>query len=106
MPAPTTEALAPSWWASRVGGLPGAFWALWSGSLVNRLGQFVLPFLSLFLTHSRGYSVAQAGAVLTAMGFGSALSQPLGGMLADRIGRRRTMAVGCGTAAAALVALG
>ena len=58
MPAPPTEAVAPSWWASRVGGLPGAFWALWSGSLVNRLGQFVLPFLSLFLTHSRGYSVA------------------------------------------------
>jgi MFS family permease len=105
-PVPPTDAVAPSWWSSRVGGLPPAFWALWSGSLVNRLGQFVLPFLALFLTHSRGYSVAQAGAVLTAMGFGSAISQPVGGMLADRIGRRRTMAGGSAAAAAALVALG
>ena len=107
LPVPPAEAAAaPSWWASRVGGLPAAFWALWSGSLVNRLGQFVLPFLSLFLTHSRGYSVAQAGAVLTAMGLGSAISQPLGGMLADRIGRRRTMAGGSAAAAAAMLALG
>ncbi|MDT7573531.1 MAG: hypothetical protein QOE05_3705 [Actinomycetota bacterium] len=106
VPVPPAAAVAPSWWAARVGGLPGPFWALWSGSLVNRLGQFVLPFLALFLTHERGYSVARAGAVLTAMGFGSALSQPLGGMLADRIGRRRTMAGGMAAAAAALVALG
>jgi MFS family permease len=106
LPLPPTTEVTPSWWASRVGGLPGPFWALWAGSLVNRLGQFVLPFLALFLTHARGYSIAQAGAVLTAMGFGSAVSQPLGGMLADRIGRRRTMAGGMGAAAAALVALG
>ncbi|MBK5307352.1 MAG: MFS transporter [Frankiaceae bacterium] len=106
VPVPPTVSVAPSWWASRVGGLPGPFWALWSGSLVNRLGQFVLPFLALFLTQERGYSVAQAGAVLTAMGFGSAVSQPVGGLLADRIGRRRTMAGGSAAAAAALLALG
>jgi MFS family permease len=106
VPTPPVAVQPPTWWAARVGGLPGPFWALWSGSLVNRLGQFVLPFLSLFLTHDRGYSVARAGAVLTAMGFGSAISQPVGGMLADRIGRRRTMAAGCAAAAAALLALG
>jgi MFS family permease len=106
LPTPPQAVEAPSWWSSRVGGLPGPFWALWSGSLVNRLGQFVLPFLALFLTHERGYSVARTGAVLTAMGFGSFLSQPLGGMLADRIGRRRTMASGCAAAAATMVALG
>ncbi|MDX6200108.1 MAG: hypothetical protein QOJ79_3259, partial [Actinomycetota bacterium] len=103
---PPAATVAPSWWAARVGGLPGPFWALWSGSLVNRLGQFVLPFLALFLTHERGYPVARAGVVLTVMGFGSFLSQPVGGMLADRIGRRRTMAGGMAAAAAAMVALG
>ncbi|MDT7538399.1 MAG: hypothetical protein QOI82_1984 [Actinomycetota bacterium] len=106
VPRPPVAVAPPTWLAARVGGLPGPFWALWSGSLVNRLGQFVLPFLALFLTHERGYSVARAGAVLTAMGFGSALSQPLGGMLADRIGRRRTMAGGMAAAATALIALG
>ena len=106
LPAPVADPVAPSWWAARVGGLPPAFWALWSGTLVNRLGAFVLPFLSLFLTRGRGYSVSEAGGVLTAFGFGAAVSQPLGGMLADRIGRRLTMAGSLAAAAAALVALG
>src|SRR4051794_38438176 len=106
VPVPVAAPAAPSWWGARVGGLPPAFWALWSGTLVNRLGSFVLPFLSLYLTRARGYSVGEAGAVLTAFGFGAALSQPLGGTLADRIGRRRTMAGGLAAAAAALVALG
>jgi MFS family permease len=79
---------------------------LWSGTLVNRLGSFVLPFLSLYLTRGRGFSVSEAGGVLTAFGLGSAISQPLGGMLADRIGRRRTMVGGLAAAAGALVALG
>lgn len=106
VPAPATTTTPLSWWGARVGGLPPAFWALWSGTLVNRLGSFVLPFLSLFLTNGRGYSVSEAGGVLTAFGFGAAVSQPLGGMLADRIGRRRTMVWGLAGAAATLVALG
>jgi MFS family permease len=105
-PASATDALTPTWWATRVGGLPRAFWALWSGTLVNRLGAFVLPFLALFLTRARGYSVSEAGLVLTSLGFGAAVSQPLGGTLADRIGRRRTMVGGLVAAAASLLALG
>jgi MFS family permease len=103
---PAEAAAAPSWWGARVGGLPRAYWALWSGTLVNRLGSFVLPFLSLYLTRARGFSVSEAGVVLTAFGLGSAFSQPIGGMLADRIGRRRTMVGGLAAAAGALVALG
>jgi MFS family permease len=103
---PAEAAVAPSWWGARVGGLPRAYWALWSGTLVNRLGSFVLPFLSLYLTRGRGFSVSEAGGVLTAFGLGSAISQPVGGMLADRIGRRRTMVGGLAASAGALVALG
>lgn len=83
-----------SWWGTRVGGLPRPFWSIWVGTLVNRLGSFVLPFLSLFLTRARGYSIGEAGLVLTAMGLGSAISQPIGGSLADNVGRRRTMVAG------------
>ena len=83
-----------SWWSARLGGLPRPFWAIFAGTLVNRLGSFVLPFLSLFLTRGRGYTVGEAGLVLTAMGLGSAISQPIGGTLADRVGRRRTMVGG------------
>src|SRR3954469_3985740 len=105
-PAPTPAPVRATWWSVRVGGLPRAFWVLWSASLINRLGQFVYPFLALFLTHSRGYSVAKSGLVLTALGLGAFLSQPLGGSLADRIGRRRTIVGGMFASAAAMIALG
>ncbi|MGP8303885.1 hypothetical protein ACTPOK_39425 [Streptomyces inhibens] len=45
----------------RAGGLPDAFWVLWGGSLVNRLGSMVNPFLSLYLTGVRGVSTATPG---------------------------------------------
>jgi MFS family permease len=96
----------PSWWGARLGGLPRPFWAIFAGTLVNRLGSFVLPFLSLFLTLGRGYSIGEAGLVLTAMGLGSAISQPIGGGLADHIGRRRTMVGGLVGSGVTLLGLG
>jgi MFS family permease len=94
-----------SWWSARLGGLPRPFWAIFAGTLVNRLGSFVLPFLSLFLTRGRGYSIGEAGLVLTAMGLGSAISQPIGGSLADHVGRRRTMVGGLVASGVTLLAM-
>lgn len=105
MPVPVVDAPL-SWWGTRVGGLPRPFWAIWAGTLVNRLGSFVLPFLSLFLTRGRGYSIGQAGLVLTAMGFGSAISQLIGGSLTDRVGRRRTMVGGLVASGVTLLGVG
>ncbi|MDX6684202.1 MAG: hypothetical protein QOF86_330 [Baekduia sp.] len=68
------------------GGLPATFWTLWVGTLINRIGSFVTPFLGLYLTTERGLSVAAAGGLVAATGAGSVLSQPLGGALADRVG--------------------
>ena len=93
-------------WSARVGGLPRSFWFLWSGTLVNRLGSFVTPFLTLYLTGARDISVQQAGIVLSLLGLGSAIGQPVGGVLADRIGRRRTMVLGLTSSAATLLVLG
>lgn len=98
--------LAPTAWAVQTRGLPPTFWLLWTGTLVNRLGGAVGPFLALYLTGSRGFSTAQAGVVLTAYGLGSAIGQPVGGMLADRVGRRTTLLVGLVGTALALVAVG
>src|SRR3954451_8184609 len=103
VPAPS---LADGWWGSRVGGLPPAFWALWAGTLVNRLGAFVFPFLSLFLTGTRGYSIAVTGLVLTVLGVGLGISQPLGGVSAARWGRRRTLMLGLAGSAASLLVVG
>jgi MFS family permease len=72
-------------------GLPRTFWILWTGALVNRLGGFVMPLLALYLTGPRGLAVQQAGLVISLYGAGVLGSAPLGGFLADRIGRRPTL---------------
>ncbi len=86
--------------------MPPSFWFLWSGTLVNRAGTFVVPFLALYLTSDRDVSVPRAGLVLSLLGLGSAIGQPVGGVLTDRIGRRRTMVLGMLSSAATLLLLG
>lgn len=74
-----------------VRGLPRTYWILWTGALINRLGGFVMPLLALYLTGERGLSVEQAGLVVSLYGAGALLSGPVGGLLADRWGRRGTL---------------
>jgi MFS family permease len=83
-------------------GLPGPFWRLWTAALVNRLGTFVVPFLAIFLESERGLRGSEAGLVVATFGAGAICAGPLGGALADRIGRRRTIAAGMALAAFAL----
>ncbi|MEU2616132.1 MFS transporter [Micromonospora sp. NPDC007271] len=79
------------WWNDTAGGLPATFWYLWSGLLINRAGAFAMLFLSLYLTAARGASASLAGAVVGAYGAGGAAGTLLGGVLADRWGRRATL---------------
>lgn len=90
----------------QVGGLPRPFWWLFAGTVVNRAGTFIEPFFVLYLTGPRHVAVSTAGVVLTVWGAGSLLSQPLGGFLTDRLGRRTTLVLGLTATAAALLALG
>ncbi|MFB4274723.1 MDR family MFS transporter [Nonomuraea sp. MTCD27] len=96
----------PPFLKSKVGGLPRPFWALWGGTLVNRLGTMVMPFTGVYLTQTRGLSVSTAGLVMGAFGAGSLLSQFIAGVLTDRIGRRATLSGGMLATAAAMLALG
>ena len=84
--------------------LPRAAWIIYLGTFINRFGSFVLTFLILFLI-GRGYSPAQAGVALTAYGLGSVAAAAAGGHLADRLGRRRTIALSMFCSAAVLLAL-
>jgi MFS family permease len=88
------------------GGLPRQFWWLWTSTLVNRLGGFVVTFLALYLTVERGYSAAYAGLVAALFGLGGAVGAVLGGVLADRIGRRTTLLASQLGAAATTLVLG
>jgi MFS family permease len=72
-------------------GLPRPFWVLFAGTLVNRVGGFVLIFLAIYLTEVRGLTPAQAGAAVAAYGVGAIGAGPIGGALSDRIGRRPTL---------------
>jgi MFS family permease len=85
-----------------VKGLPRAYWLVWAGMLVNKLGTFVVPFLALYLTLQRGFSVERAGLIISLYGLGSLGASACGGLLADRIGRRWTLIAGLGMGAAAL----
>jgi MFS family permease len=84
--------------------LPPVAWVLFAGTFVNRLGSFVLVFLILYLTR-KGYSAPQAGLAVSAYGIGSLTAAALGGHLADRIGRRRAIALSMFSAGAAVLAL-
>jgi MFS family permease len=74
-------------------GLPTAFWWLWLGTLINRVGIFVTPFLTLFLTGQRGLSIEASASIVALEGVGSFIAHLVGGTLADRIGRRMTMLI-------------
>jgi MFS family permease len=81
-------------WARRnMGGLPGTFWVLWTGILVNKAGGFAVLFLTLYLTGPRGLTAGAAGLLVGGYGIGAACGTLLGGVLADRWGRRSTLLV-------------
>jgi MFS family permease len=76
---------------SLVEGLPPTYWLIWFGTLINRLGGFVIPFLTLYLTTQRAIPISQAALVVSLFGAGSFISQLSGGELTDRFGRRPVM---------------
>jgi MFS family permease len=84
--------------------LPRAAWLLYGGTFISKFGSFVLVFLAVYLTRV-GYSAAQAGIALSAYGLGALVSAPVGGALADRIGRRNTIALSMFLSAAAMLGL-
>jgi len=77
--------------AALIEGLPPTYWLIWSGTLINRLGGFVIPFLTLYLTIQRQIPVSQAALMVSLFGAGSFIAQLTGGELTDRLGRRPVM---------------
>lgn len=82
--------VARRWLRETAGGLPRPFWFLWTNTLINRLGSFVIIVLAIYLTQERGFSEAFTGLVIGLWGAGGAVGTLLGGVLADRWGRKRT----------------
>src|SRR5256885_11690861 len=72
--------------------MPRTAWILFGGTFINRFGTFVLPFLVLYL-RDLGYSAPQGGIAVAMYGVGGVGAVSIGGLLADRIGRRNSVAL-------------
>jgi MFS family permease len=91
---------------SLVEGLPPTYWLIWTGTLINRLGGFVIPFLTLYLTAQREIPVSQAALMVSLFGAGSFIAQLSGGELTDRLGRRPVMLMSFFVTPVFMIALG
>jgi predicted MFS family arabinose efflux permease len=87
------------------GGLPRAAWLLALLELVNRCGTMVIFFLTLYMTRKLGFTVVQAGTVMSAYGVGSMVGTYLGGRLCDRLGAYHVQKLSLGVSAVLLVVL-
>jgi MFS family permease len=88
-----------------VGSLPAQVRLLIYGTLVNRMGSFIVPYLSLVLVREFDLAATQVAWLVAAYGGGSLVALLAGGVLTDSLGRRRTLLVsllGSGTLALAM----
>lgn len=91
--------------AAHLGGLPSRFWWIWAGAFVSALATFVFLFLAVYLT-ARGFDAQEVGLVASGYGLGALAAGPIGGTLADRLGRRPTLIGALLASAACAVLLG
>ena len=82
--------------------LPRPAWILVAGNSINWFASFAVIFLVLYLTN-RGFSVPEAGVAVAAFGGGGIAAGSIGGHLADRFGRRTTMAMSMFASAATVM---
>jgi MFS family permease len=86
-------------------GLPATVRLLIAGTFVNKVGSFIIPYLTLVLRREFRLDDAEVGRLLLAYGAGSLVSILAGGYLTDRLGRRLTLLLsllGSGVIAVAL----
>ncbi len=69
-------------------GLPKPIYTLFLSTVINSVGIFVYPFLTLYLTQRLGYPPAKAGLFLTLAAILYVPGSLLGSKLADSIGRK------------------
>ena len=69
-------------------GLPRPIYTLFLSTVINSVGVFVYPFLTLYLTQRLGYPPAKAGLFLTVASILYVPGSLLGSTLADSIGRK------------------
>lgn len=80
--------------------LPRTMWVLFFVQVINRMGDFVAPFLTLLLTRKLGLSDSAAGAWVTMTVVSSLAGIMVSGRMSDRLGRKPVLAAGMALSAA------
>ena len=87
-------------------GLPATVRVLVAGTFINKLGSFIIPFLTIVLKREFRLSGTEVGTLVMAYGAGSLVSVLCGGVLTDRLGRRATLLVSLFGSGGAAILLG
>lgn len=74
-------------------GLPREIYVIFISRIVNAMGCFVMPLLTIILTEKIGLSTEAAGLYITISGFLYVPSSAIGGKLADTIGRKKIIII-------------
>lgn len=87
-------------------GLPRSIYVLFWIQIINRFGDFVVPFLTLLLTNKLGFTFGVTGAIVTTASLITIPASFIGGKLADQFGRKKTYLIGQTVAACCILACG
>lgn len=74
-------------------GLPREIYIVFICRMINSMGTFVFPLLSLILTQKIGFTKAQAGIFVTLLAIMQVPSLLIGGKLADTLGRKKVILI-------------
>lgn len=74
-------------------GLPNEVYILFIGKMINCIGAFIHPLLTLILTQKIGLSIKEAGVFVTISAIAQAPCILIGGKLVDYIGRKKVIVI-------------
>jgi predicted MFS family arabinose efflux permease len=77
-----------------------------TGSFINKAGNFIMPFFTLYLTAVYHLSISSVTLIISLMGPGSVGAGICGGMLSDQFGRRTILLFSLVATATLMLALG
>ncbi|MBS4537034.1 MFS transporter [Clostridium sp. D2Q-11] len=74
-------------------GLPVSIYVIFFAAIVNNMGNFVGPFLTMFLTYRVGINVGMVGIIVACNAGLGMLGAMIGGKLIDQIGRKKILII-------------
>lgn len=83
--------------------MPMGVYIIFFASIINNLGNFVTPFLTMFLTYSIGMNIEVVGVIVALNSFVGLVASAHGGKLIDVVGRKKIFIIFRTASAVALI---